>query len=208
VAAERAGAVFQSGTYVRRVAHEGNRARGVALEDGSTLAGGHIVVAAGSWTSLVDGSSLAENAVMPARGQIVELSLPAPILSGVVFGPRCYLSPRDDGRVLVGSTLEFVGFRRGVTARAVRDLVGAAIELVPALEDAELGRAWSSFRPYTKDELPLIGATRIEGLLLATGHYRNGILLSPITADIIAALVAGEPPPVDLAPFGASRLDP
>ena len=206
IAAERAGARFQSGAYVRRVVVEADRARGVSLEDGTAIPAGHLVLAAGSWSTLVGGTALPDNAVVPARGQIVELTLPSPILRGVVFGPGCYLSPRDDGRVLVGSTLEFVGFRRAVTARAVRDLLAAAIAIVPALGDAELGRTWSSFRPYTKDELPLLGPSAIAGLSLATGHYRNGILLSPITAEIIAAAITGEPPPADVAPFAATRL--
>jgi glycine oxidase len=135
----------------------------------------------------------------------VELSTAAPLVQAVVYGPRCYLSPRDDGRVLVGSTVEFVGFTPGVTAAAVRDLLGGAIELVPALGEAAIGRSWSSFRPHTRDELPLIGRSALDGLLLATGHFRNGILLAPITARIVAALVTGTDPPVDLQPFQPDR---
>ena len=108
-------------------------------------------------------------------------------------------------RVLVGSTLEFVGFTPGVTASAVRDLLGGAIELVPALGEAAMGRSWSSFRPHTRDELPLVGGSAVAGLLLATGHFRNGILLAPITAQIVACLATGAAPPVDLAPFQHDR---
>jgi glycine oxidase len=133
--------------------------------------------------------------------------MPAPPVSHVILGPRCYLVPRDDGRVLVGATVEFVGYRREVTAGAVRDLLDAAIELVPALSRATLRDTWSSFRPFTPDELPLLGRTRLAGLLLATGHYRNGILLAPITAEILLAIALGRKPPVDVAPFEASRLD-
>ena len=132
--------------------------------------------------------------------------MPEPPLERVVSGPRCYLVPRDDGRVLVGSTLEFVGYRREVTARAVRDLLDAAIELVPALGDATLRSSWSSFRPYTRDELPLLGRSGTRGVVLATGHYRNGILLAPITSEIVRAIVLGKKPPVDVTPFEASRL--
>lgn len=205
VAAERAGARFQSGALVRRVAIEGGRARGVTLEDGSTLAAGSVVIAAGSWSALVEGSSLAPGSVRPARGQIVELMATIPPLRGAVFGPDCYLSPRDDGRVLVGSTLEFVGFRPGVTAGAVRDLLAAAIRLVPSLAEASVGPAWSSFRPYTRDELPLLGATPVERLFLATGHFRNGILLAPITGVIVARAILGEPVP-EAAAFSSRRL--
>jgi glycine oxidase len=201
IAATAAGAEFRSGAYVRGVCTANGRATGVELDDGSILAAGHVVVAAGSWSTLVEGLPLERTAVRPARGQIVELDARAPILRSVVFGPGCYVVPRDDGRVLVGSTLEFVGYRREVTARAVHDLVGAAIGMVPALADAALGRAWSNFRPYTDSGRPLLGATRIQNLWLATGHHRNGILLAPITAEIIGALVRGAVPPLDLRPF-------
>jgi glycine/D-amino acid oxidase-like deaminating enzyme len=103
--------------------------------------------------------------------------------------------------------MEFVGYRREVTAGAVRDLLAGAIRLVPALSGATLGATWSNFRPYTKDELPILGLTPIDGLLLATGHHRNGILLAPITAEITCALVCGKKPPFDVAPFEISRFD-
>lgn len=205
VAARRAGARFSTGTYVRRVEHAAGRVSGVALEDGSTIGAAHVVVAAGSWSTLVAGLPLEAGAVRPARGQIIELDVREPILRSVVFAPGCYLMPRDDGRLLVGSTLEFVGFRREVTARAVRDLLDAALRIVPALEGAAIGRTWSSFRPYTESGHPLLGPTPIAGLALATGHFRNGILLAPITAEIVRAVVLGRPPPLDLSPFSVAR---
>jgi glycine oxidase len=201
IAAERSGVRFSTGSLVRRVHVEQGRARGVLLEDGEVVRGEHVVVAAGSWSSLVEGATLDPGVVKPARGQIVELVSPMPVLRHVLWGPGAYLSPRDDGRVLVGSTLEFVGFERVVTAGAVATLLGAAIALVPALARAELVRAWAAFRPYTADLLPILGETATPGLVLATGHYRNGILLSPITARIVAAIAEGEAPPIDLAPF-------
>ena len=143
--------------------------------------------------------------VVPARGQIVELKTSVPLLSSVVFGPDCYLVPRADGRLLIGSTLEFVGFQRGVTAGAVAKLLSAALRLVPALADAELSDSWSSFRPYTADELPLLGPSSTPGLILMSGHYRNGILLAPVSAEIVAACVLGEKPPLDLTPFAPER---
>jgi glycine oxidase len=203
IAAAKAGAIFRSGVYVRSVDVDGGVARGVVLEDGTRIAASRVVLAAGSWSTLVAGVPLRPGDVRPARGQIVELETHDPLLKGVVFGPACYLVPRDDGRVLIGSTLEFVGYRREVTARAVRDLLGAAIDLVPALADASLGRTWSNFRPYTETGTPLLGPTEVEGLLLATGHHRNGILLAPITAEIICAVATGQTSPVDLAPFAA-----
>ncbi len=205
IAALKRGVHFQSGAFVRRVAVTGNRATGVVLDDGSELRARHVVVAAGSWTSLIDGLGLPAGRVIPARGQIVELELAAPPISHVVFGPGAYLVPRDDGRLLIGSTLEFVGYQRDVTAGAVRDLLSHAIALVPALERASLRATWSNFRPYTQDELPLLGPTQIAGLTLATGHYRNGILLAPISAEIVRAAVLGQRAPVSLAAFTPER---
>ncbi len=205
IAALQRGVIFRRGSFVRRVVVEGERARGVALDDGSILRAHNVVVAAGSWTSLIDGLGLPTGRVIPARGQIVELELPAPPLSHVVFGPGAYLVPRDDGRVLIGSTLEFVGYEREVTAGAVRDLLVQATAILPGLAQAALRATWSNFRPYTKDELPLIGRTEIARLFLATGHYRNGILLAPISAEIIRAAVLGERAPLAAAWLEAFR---
>jgi glycine oxidase len=208
IAAEKRGAEFRSGSFVKRIAEQGGRAVGVELDDGSLVSGSHVVLAAGSWTSLLTNSEATAPMprVVPARGQIVELKTSAPVLESVVFGPDCYLVPRADGRLLIGSTLEFVGFRREVTAGAVAKLLAAAIRLVPALADAELSASWSSFRPYTSDELPLLGPSTTEGLILMSGHYRNGILLAPISAQIVASCVLGEKPPLDLAPFSPNRI--
>jgi len=206
IAALARGVRFQSGAFVRRVALSGGRAVGVVLDDGSELRARNVVVAAGSWTSLIDGLGLPPGQVIPARGQIIELELPAPPLSHVVFGPGAYLVPRDDGRLLIGSTLEFVGYEREVTAGAVRDLLLCATALVPALERAALRATWSNFRPYTKDELPLLGSTQIPGLFLSTGHYRNGILLAPISAEIVRAAVLGQRAPLSLSAFRPERV--
>ena len=201
IAAARAGVRFQTGTYVRSLDVVEGAVRGVVLEDGTRVASPNVVLAAGSWSTLVLGTPLDAGAVLPARGQIVELETREPFLGRVIVGPACYLVPRDDGRVLVGSTLEFVGYRREVTALAVKNLLGAAIEIAPSLADASVNRMWSNFRPYTSRGMPLIGPTDVRGLILATGHHRNGILLAPITADIVRSIVVGEKPPVDLAPF-------
>jgi glycine oxidase len=205
LAVERAGGVVRSGAPVARIILRGGRAAGVALKDGVTLDASAVVVSAGSWSTLIGETSLVESAMAPARGQIVELKLPSPVLRGVIEGPSCYLSPRDDGRVLVGSTIELVGFAPGTTAKAIRDLLSAALHLAPALEGATLRGAWSGFRPRALDERPLLGGIGVEGLIVATGHYRNGVLLAPITGAIVAAHLAGDAPPVDIAPFDPRR---
>jgi glycine oxidase len=205
-AIERSGARLRTGAPVRRVIVRGGRAGGVELADGTSIEADAVVVAAGSWSSLIEGSTLPEPSVQPARGQMVELRLPEQLLRGVVEGPDCYLSPRDDGRVLVGSTVERVGFRAGAAAATVRDFLAAAIRLMPALAEATVGPAWSGFRPVAPDELPLLGPTEIDGLFVATAHFRNGVLLSPITGEIIAALITGTEVPADIRPYAPSRL--
>lgn len=191
IAAEGAGVAYRTGATVRKIAIESDRAVGALLDDGETLRGDHVVLAAGSWSSLVSGVPLPENAVRPVRGQIVELGLRRPPFSHVISGPGAYLVPRDDGRVIVGATTENVGFARAVTARGVRDLLVAATAIAPVLEDAELLGSWSSFRPYPTAGKPLLGPSPLRGLLLATGHHRNGILLAPLTAEIVAAAAEG-----------------
>jgi glycine oxidase len=205
IAAEKAGARFRSGSFVKRVAEREGRAFGVELDDGSLVEGSHVVLAAGSWSSLVERREADAPRVVPARGQIVELRTSVPRLTSIVFGPDCYVVPRADGRLLIGSTLEFVGFKREVTAGAVAQLLTAAIRLVPELAEAELSGTWSSFRPYTGDELPLLGPSKTSGLIWMSGHYRNGILLAPISAQIVAACVLGQKPPLDLTPFSPDR---
>lgn len=180
-------------------------ARGIELDDGSVITADVVVVAAGSWTTLLSGLPLDRGAVIPARGQLVELDLPAPRLQRLAFGLGVYLIPRTDGRLLVGSTLEFVGYQKGVTAAGLHRLLGAAIRLVPELEGAEVTRSWSNFRPYTKDGLPLLGSPHVEGLIVASGHYRNGILLAPVTARIVKSLVFAQRPPVALGAFDPLR---
>lgn len=204
-AVAHAGVTLRSGASVARVDVRGGRAAGVILDDGTVIAADAVVVAAGSWSALIGEAALAPDAVRPARGQMIELHVDAPLVRGVVETPEVYLSPRDDGRLLVGSTVELVGFREGATARAVRDLLAAALHLVPALHDATLRRAWAGFRPKTHDDVPLIGPVGIEGLVIATGHFRNGVLLAPITGEIVAALLTGGEAPVDVAPFAPRR---
>lgn len=188
IAASRAGVVFRPATEVRRVRIEQGRATGVELAGGEVLSCPHVVLAAGSWSSLVGGASADD--VRPVRGQIVELGLRVPLFSHVVLGPDAYLVPRADGRVLIGSTMEHVGFEKRVTAGGVRDLLDAALAIVPGLRDATLLGTWASFRPFSPGG-PKIGPSGVDGLTLATGHHRNGILLAPLTGERVAAAVTG-----------------
>jgi glycine oxidase len=204
IAAARAGATFVTGG-VTRIRVEGGRAVGADHATGRIDAGA-VVLAAGSWSLLVEGHGLPAGSVRPVRGQIAVLDTRPPLLSRVVFSGNGYVVPRPDGRVLCGSTMEEVGFEKAVTAGGLRHVLDVAVEIAPALASAPVVETWSNFRPASPDGEPILGEGTIRGLHYATGHTRNGILLAPITADAIAASVCGTRPPVDLAPFSPARL--
>jgi glycine oxidase len=204
VAAARAGARFVPGE-VRRIVVEGGAARGVDHETGR-LAAGAVVLAAGSWSLLVEGHGLPPGAVRPVRGQMAVVDTRPPLLSRVIFSGNGYVVPRPDGRVLCGSTMEEAGFEKAVTAGGLRHVLDVGIEIAPALARAPVVETWSNFRPASPDGEPILGPGTVPNLFYATGHTRNGILLAPITADAIAAAVLGSEPPVDLAPFSPARL--
>jgi len=204
LAAERAGAAFRAAT-VRHVAIEGGRAAGVRVE-GETIAAGAVVVAAGAWTTLVEGTGLPPEAVQPVRGQMLRLAPRRLALQRIVFGPRGYLVPRADGTVLAGSTMERVGYDKRVTAGGMQQILTQAIGLAPGLADAEVAESWSGLRPAPADGLPLIGAGAVPGLFVASGHHRNGILLTPETVRLVAEAVLGGGEPETLRPFSPRRF--
>ena len=204
-AAASAGARFLTGRYVRRVLIENGQAIGVEL-DGETLPAGSVVVAAGSWSGLVEGGGVPATVVRPARGQLVSIETRPPLFRHVVSVRGGYIVPRRDGTVIAGSTVEMAGFRKQVTVAGLAGILTLARTLVPALADAPVTGTWSNFRPFTEDHLPVLGATPVRGLVLATGHFRNGILLAPITAEAIAELVATGRSAIDLAPFSVTRF--
>jgi glycine oxidase len=206
LAAARAGVAFQTG-YVRRVVCDGARARAVDLE-GERLEADAIVLCAGSWTGLVDGAGLPPQAVRPIRGQMLELETRLPLVRHVLFSGHGYVVPRKDGRVLCGSTMEQVGFKKETTAGGLRAIADIAIEIAPALVDAPVLGFWANFRPRTEDGLPLLGPSPIAGLHLCTGHFRNGILLAPASAELVADAVIGRAPRLDLEPYSLARFAP
>jgi glycine oxidase len=181
---------IRSGATVQSLLVEHERCVGVTLDDGELRADA-TVLAAGSWSSLVPGVPASMPAVKPVRGQIVLLDERPPRLRTIVFGASTYVVPRGDGRVVCGSTMENVGFRREVTAAGLQIILGGALACVPSLGAAQFGSAWSNFRPQVAGGVPLIGASSLPGLFLATGHHRNGILLSKVTADAVADAVVG-----------------
>ncbi|MEO9182273.1 MAG: glycine oxidase ThiO [Kofleriaceae bacterium] len=187
-ATARAGCTIRSGTTVASLVQEAGRCRGVVLGDGETIVADVVVLAAGSWSSLVSGIPASLPRVRPVRGQLVLLEERPPRLSKIVFAAGGYVVPRGDGQVICGSTMEEVGHRREVTARGVASVLAKATRLVPELAAAEFSRAWCNFRPAVAGA-PLVGASPLPGLVLATGHFRNGILLAKITADAVASMI-------------------
>jgi glycine oxidase len=148
-----------------------------------------VVMAAGSWSSRVHVDGADPFPVKPIRGQLLQLASAPGLLKRPIWGDDVYLVPWPDGSVLVGATVEDVGFDESLTEDARRTLLKTAIELVPALKQAELVDARAGLRPKAPEELPLVGRSRVvPGLIYATGHYRNGVLLTPLTADLVRRL--------------------
>ena len=180
-------ATIRAGSTVVRLLVEADRCVGVVLDDGEVRAEA-TVLAAGSWSSLVPGVPASVPAVRPVRGQMVLLDERPPRVRTIVFGAGGYIVPRGDGRVLCGSTMEHVGFRREVTAGGVHAILAGALACVPSLASAQLAGTWSNFRPHA-EKGALVGASSLAGLFLATGHHRNGILLAKTTADAVTAAI-------------------
>jgi glycine oxidase len=151
-----------------------------------------VVLAAGSWSGQISVEDVPSLPVRPVRGQLLHLQWPQPTLTRIVWGARCYSVPWPDGTVLVGATLEEVGFDERATVAGVRDLLDAMCELVPGAWQASFAHVRVGLRPGTPDALPIVGRSeRLPGLIYATGHYRNGVLLAPLTGELVATIVAG-----------------
>jgi glycine oxidase len=199
-----------------RVEHDGERVDGVVLDDGRSLGADTVVLAAGTGLARVAG--LPDGLlppVRPVKGQILRLRTgPGAQLQrtvrGSVRGRPVYLVPRDDGEVVVGATQEELGDDRRVTAGGIRQLLDDAATIVPGVDEWELVETAAGLRPGTPDDRPVIGATSLAGLLLAAGHHRNGVLLAPVTADAIVALLDGTAPPdgTEVAAPGRGTLRP
>ncbi len=190
-AAERSGARMLPPQRVTRVSPLAT-ASGLRVDtDRGTLTAPHVVLAAGSWAGQLDLAGVRTPVpVKPIRGQLLHLQWNGPPLRRVTWGERCYLVPWDDGTLLVGATVEDVGFDERTTMAGVRDLIDAACELVPQGWTAALKMARAGLRPGTPDGLPVIGrSAALPGLVYATGHYRSGVQLAPLTAQLVADLL-------------------
>jgi glycine oxidase len=212
--AARAGKVRAVRDRVLAVNVRDGEARGVRLAHGGDIAAARVVVAAGCWSGAVGGLPAAlKGAVRPVKGQLLRLRHPASIppvvtrtIRATVRGTDIYLVPRADGELIVGATSEERGPDQTVTAGAVHDLLHDAMSVLPVISELILAETGAGLRPGTPDNGPIVGECGPAGLLLATGHYRNGILMSPVTADAAVALLTGQRPAPEWQPFTPLRF--
>jgi glycine oxidase len=209
VAAEAAGVRVSEYRSVNAISSRGGRVDGIILADGTKVGADVVVLAAGAWVRSIEGvDPKLRPPVRPIKGQMLALRMnpAAPLLSHVVWAPGVYLVPRRDGRLLVGATVEEKGYDTSLTAGGILTLLEAAWRAVPAIEELAIDEMWVGHRPGSRDDAPILGAGPIDGLIYATGHHRNGILLAPITADATARLILDGVVEAVIRPFGIERF--
>jgi glycine oxidase len=182
-AAKRSGVEIFAGSSVTGIVQGGGRCTGLKLGN-EMVSAKWTVIAAGCFSAEIDG--VKEFApVRPAKGQMVSLRADGLKIERVIWGEKIYIVPRNDGRILAGATVEYVGFDKQVTAGGVEKILSAAIEVIPEFANAQIEETWAGLRPDSPDHLPILGPTDIDGLVIATGHFRSGVLLTPITARLV-----------------------
>jgi glycine oxidase len=206
-ACNRRGVEVRESARVQRIIINDETVAGVEL-DGETISADTVVVCAGAWSGTIDGMPAdVVPQVRPIRGQILRLTRTADFaMKHVVRGPRAYLLPKDDGTVAVGATQEEAGFDATPTAGGIKTILENAWEMVPSIYDLPIERVEVGLRPGTRDHLPLVGATRIHGLIMATGHFRHGILFAPTTADAVCRGILTGDFGEDVAAFAPDRF--
>ena len=202
-AAKNLGIDFSSGDEVTTVEVEHSRV--IGIKTAKTVFAAHKVVnCAGAWAGSIGPHPIPTR---PVKGQMLCLLMPSrTLLKHVIRSPQAYLIPRSDGRLLVGATVEEAGFDKRTDSNTIQRLHRAALELVPTLADAKIHEDWAGLRPGTPDALPILGPTSTPGYYVATGHFRDGILLAPITAQVMSDLIEHRKPDFELAPFSPSRF--
>jgi glycine oxidase len=203
-AAQRSGAEIYSGNGAKGIWREGDRCRGLILQNEKVEAK-WTIIAAGSFSAAIGGVA-AYAPVRPAKGQMVALRAEDVEIQRVLWSEHIYLVPRNDGRILAGATVEYVGFDKRMTAGGVEKILSAAIELAPRLANARIEETWAGLRPDSPDHLPILGPTDLEGLLMATGHFRSGILLAPITARLVREWITEQKVSMDWDRFSPLRF--
>ena len=206
LAATVRGVTLRTGAEVSRIVVEGGRARGVVV-DGESLAADAVLLAAGAWSGALAAAVGLDLPVGPVRGQMLAVSNVPSLLTRAIHGDDIYLVPRPSGELLIGATVERVGFERAVTAEGLGSLIVQALALVPEIGRRTITRSWSGFRPWASDGQPVLGPVPgLAGLFLATGHYRNGILLAPATAAVMTRCIVDGQTPDAISPFLPSRF--
>jgi len=203
-AARRSGVQFFPGNGAQAIRCEGDRCAGLHFKN-ENIEAQWTVIAAGCFSANIEG--VAPYApVRPAKGQMVALRADDLKIERVLWSEKIYLVPRNDGRILAGATVEYTGFERGLTAGGLEKILAGAIELSPGLAAARVEETWAGLRPDSPDHLPILGTTDLNGLLIATGHFRSGILLTPITAQLVREWVTLQSVSVDWDRFSPMRF--
>jgi len=194
---------ISSGTEVKDVLLSSERVSGARTQK-TSYAATAVVNCAGAWAGQIPPHRFPTR---PVKGQMLSLvAAPRNVLRHVIRAPEVYLVPRSDGRIVIGSTLEEAGYDKRTDVDTIQRLHHAAIRMVPALSEARMLEGWAGLRPGTPDALPILGATAIPGYFVATGHFRDGILLAPITAHLMAQVITGVKPEYDISAFSPARF--
>jgi len=203
---KRQGAVVRTGLPVRRFLLNKESVLGVETDQGKVLADA-VVNCAGPWAPF-DTALPFQIQTHPVKGQIVQMKTDQPLVRSVVKSGKTYLVQRDPQTLLVGTTVEYAGFDKQVTEEATRSILDRAQSVVSRVTDLSREKAWVGLRPGTPDGLPILGPTPLKGLWMATGHFRNGILLAPLTGRLLADGVLGVSTHLDMTPFRVDRFLP
>ena len=208
-ACRNAGVELHEHCPVAEIVIEGGRACGVETAQGR-VAAEIVVLAAGAWSREIGGIPAGHQPpVRPIKGQMlaVQMDPAAPILRHVIWLPRGYLVPRNDGRLVIGATVEERGFDPSITAGGMLALIEGAWRAVPTIEELPIAETWVGFRPGSRDDAPMLGPSGVDGLVVATGHHRNGILLTPVSAAVMSAYIISGKLPDTALPFAPQRFD-
>ncbi len=203
-AARRSGVQFFSGSGARAIRREGGGCAGLQLKN-ENIEAEWTVIAAGCFSANIEGVA-AYAPVRPAKGQMIALRADGLEIERVLWSEKIYLVPRNDGRILAGATVEYTGFEKSLTVGGLEKVLAGAIELSPGLAAARVEETWAGLRPDSPDHLPILGPTDLDGLLIATGHFRGGILLTPITAKLVREWVTQQRVSIDWDRFSPMRF--
>lgn len=205
-AAAARGVTVHTGAEVSRLLIERGRARGV-LVAGEAVHADAVLLAAGAWSGALAASAGLRLSVTPVRGQMLAVSNVPPLITRALHGDDIYVVPRPSGEILIGATVEHAGFLRAVTPDGLASLIVAAVALVPEVGRRSITRSWCGFRPWVPDGQPVLGPwPDVGGLFAATAHYRNGILMAPITAALLTRCIVDGDTPASITPFLPSRF--